>query len=301
MNNIIQELNKRKLFIEENINDEINNNEIRIQEHVFFDFFKSTKFNNENSIDKLLLLDLFHKGNLALNQYQKMDLEFGDYYLDKFFNTKKKLTKEYPNLNSFEFPLIAYKLYKTKEYEKAINLLENSIISLENLFDIENKSCLFGKIEQKINIIKIHISNNDFELVKEKIEILLNSISKDIYYENNFFRNDEVTFYLNQSEFTKLKTKDDFFSNLFFKVLNNDNSQILEWFLKLFSIEYNININNLQYNESKKYYVICEYEFSKYNFPKPIEIYFLNNFLLENPTFEKSIVVNNYISFLNED
>ena len=73
MNNIIQELNKRKLFIEENINDEINNNEIRIQEHVFFDFFKSTKFNNENSIDKLLLLDLFHKGNLALNQYQKMD------------------------------------------------------------------------------------------------------------------------------------------------------------------------------------------------------------------------------------
>ena len=44
MNNIIQELNKRKLFIEENINDEINNNEIRIQEHVFFDFFKSTKF-----------------------------------------------------------------------------------------------------------------------------------------------------------------------------------------------------------------------------------------------------------------
>lgn len=267
------------------------------QSHIFWTFLESEHF-EKNFNDKMLLNLMFHEGELAFEQYRLGDLCYGDYYLGKMNNVKRKLSKEYQNLSCFEAPLLAYKKYKESNFSEALFLLEKSIISLENLFDKSYTDALYGKIEQITNIIKVNIKSSKWMFLSEYIQNLISDLSLCNTDNSFFLRKNEMEFYQSQKSSLIESSVNNLFETLFFVLINYPEQNV--FFLNLMFKYYNLDINKLKYDSLHSKYYIDDLKLFNIQLPLNIERYLLKNYLSYTECNEQcKKIIEEYISYID--
>ena len=159
--------------IEDTIKSTVNVNNFD-REHIFYSIINS--LDNHLSIDEKM--NLFHLFLLLQKSFKCLlfdDNNLFKYYQNKInfenLNLEKELAKT--AINAIYYPIIAFKDYDNRDYVKSREKINLSIKNLDCLILNGCIDCINAKMEQNLNLIRLHISEENFlESKKIALEII---------------------------------------------------------------------------------------------------------------------------------